>query len=140
MSARESGYVLDAARTGWNSRWSGYLDRLESTFAEYVGAKHAIATSSCTGALHLAVAGAGIGPGDEVIVPELTWVATASAVLYRGGTPVFADVEPDSWCIDPEAVRSLITPRTRAIMPVHLYGHPAQADVDRAIAAEHGLR
>jgi perosamine synthetase len=139
VSARESGYVLDAARTGWNSRWSGYLDRLESTFADYVGAKHAIATSSCTGALHLAVAGAGIGPGDEVIVPELTWVATASAVLYRGGTPIFADVEPGSWCIDPESVRSLITPQTRAIMPVHLYGHPAQADVVCQIAAEHGL-
>jgi perosamine synthetase len=139
VSARESGYVLDAARTGWNASWSGYLDRLESTFAEYVGAKHAIATSSCTGALHLAVAGAGIGPGDEVIVPELTWVATASAVLYRGGTPIFADVEPDSWCVDPESVRSLITPQTRAIMPVHLYGHPAQADVISQIADEHGL-
>ena len=139
VSARESGYVLDAARTGWNAKWSGYLDRLESAFADYVGADHAIATSSCTGALHLAVAGAGIEPGDEVIVPELTWVATASAVLYRGGTPVFADVEPDSWCIDPVSVRSLITPRTKAIMPVHLYGHPAQADVVRQIAAEHGL-
>jgi perosamine synthetase len=139
VSARESAYVLDAARTGWNATWSGYLDRLESAFAEYVGADHAIATSSCTGALHLAVAGAGIGPGDEVIVPELTWVATASAVLYRGGTPVFADVEPDSWCIDPDSVRSLITPRTKAIMPVHLYGHPAQADIVCEIAAEHGL-
>lgn len=139
VSSRESGYVLDAARTGWNAKWSGYLDRLEATFAEYVGAKHAIATSSCTGALHLAVAGAGIGPGDEVIVPELTWVATASAVLYGGGTPVFADVEPESWCIDPDSVRSLITPRTRAIMPVHLYGHPAQADVICEIAGEHGL-
>ncbi len=140
VSAREVSYALDAVRTGWNGQWSGYLDRLEQTFAEYVGARHAIATSSCTGALHLAVAAADIGPGDEVIVPELTWVATASAVLYCGGIPVFADVQEDSWCMDPASVRSLIGPRTKAIMPVHLYGHPAPADEIAALAAEHGLR
>ena len=140
VTGREVSYTMDAARTGWNSKWSGYLDRLESEFASYVGAKHAVATSSCTGALHLAVLAAGVKPGDEVIVPELTWVATASAVLYAGGIPVFADVAADSWCMDPDSVRSLITPATRAIMPVHLYGHPAPADEICAIASQHGLK
>jgi perosamine synthetase len=140
VGAREVSYAADAARTGWNANWSGYLDRLEKTFAEYVGAKYALATSSCTGALHLAVAAAGVGPGDEVIVPELTWVATATAVTYTGGIPVFADVQDDSWCMDPDSVERLITPQTKAIMPVHLYGHPAQVDRIRAIADAHGLR
>ena len=139
VGPRECSYAIDAARTGWNANWSGYLDRLESWFAEYLGARHALATSSCTGALHLALAAAGVGPGDEVIVPELTWVATATAVVYNGGTPVFADVEPDSWCMDPASVSKLITPATRAIVPVHLYGHPAAVHRISETATEHGL-
>ena len=124
---------------GWNSRWS----RLPRPAG--IDVRRLRRGEACDRHVELygraapGVAGAGIGPGDEVIVPELTWVATASAVLYRGATPIFADVEPDSWCIDPESVRSLITPQTRAIMPVHLYGHPAQADAICQIAAEHGL-
>ena len=90
--------------------------------------RHALPTSSCTGALHLALLALGIGPGDEVIVPDLTWVATANAVAYTGATPVFADVEPVSWCLDPAAFEAAITPRTKAVMPVHLYGHPARMD------------
>ena len=104
---------------------------VRAAFAEYVGAEHALATSSCTGALHLALLALGIGPGDEVIVPELTWVATANAVAYTGATPVFADVEPDSWCLDPGVGRGAITARTKAVMPVHLYGHPARMDASR---------
>jgi perosamine synthetase len=140
ISAREASYALDAARGAWNERAGEYVSRFERAFAEYVGARHALATSSCTGALHLALLALGIGPGDEVIVPELTWVATASAVAYTGATPVFADVQPDGWCIDPESARSLITGRTKAIMPVHLYGHPADMDAVLALAREHGLR
>ena len=128
ISARESSYALDAARYGWNHKWSGYIKRFETTFAEYLGVKFALSTSSCTGALHLALAALGIGPGDEVIVPDLTWVATANAVLYVGGTPIFADIEPDSWCLDPNSFESLITERTKAVIPVHLYGHPARMD------------
>jgi perosamine synthetase len=139
ISARETSYVLDAVRRGWNRNWSGYLDRFEQAFAEYVGAKHALATSSGTGALHLALAALGIGPGDEVIVPDLTWVATANAVLYVGATPVFADVEPDTWCLDPASFEAAITERTRAVMPVHLYGHPARMDRILEIAREHNL-
>ncbi len=90
ISAREAWYTLDAVRSGWNHQWNGYLQRFEQSFAEYVGVRYALATSSCTGALHMALLALGIGPGDEVIVPDITWVATANAVHYTGAVPVFA--------------------------------------------------
>src|SRR5262249_4201178 len=139
ISARETSYALDAGRDGWNRRWSDYLSRFERAFAEYIGVKHALAVSSCTGALHLALAALEIGPGDEVIVPDLTWVATANAVAYVGATPVFADVETNSWCLDPVSVEGAITGRTRAVIPVHLYGHPARMDRISDIARAHDL-
>ena len=139
ISGRETFYALDAAREGWNRQWSGYLTRFEKGFAEYVGTKYALATSSCTGALHIALSALGIGPGDEVIVPDVTWVATANAVLYVGAVPVFADIEADSWCLDPVSFEEKITPRTRAVIPVHLYGHPARMDRIMAIARQRGL-
>jgi len=139
ISARESSYALDAARYGWNDQWNKYLRRFEQGFADYIGVKHALATSSCTGALHLSLLALGIGPGDEVIVPELTWVATANAVLYTGATPIFADVEEDSWCLDADSVAAKITPRTKAVMPVHLYGQPARMDRIQAVANAHDL-
>jgi perosamine synthetase len=140
ISAQEVSYVVDAARNGWNHEWNKYLTRFEQAFAEYLGVRYALATSSCTGALHLALLALGIGPGDEVIVPDLTWVATANAVAYAGATPVFADVEPDSWCLDAESLRGKITSRTKAVIPVHLYGHPAHMDAILPVAAAHGLR
>jgi perosamine synthetase len=139
ISEREAVYALDAARHGWNNEWSKYLKRFEQEFANYVGVKHALATSCCTGALHLSLLALGIGPGDEVIVPDSTWVATANAVLYTGATPVFADVQAASWCLDPGSFESLITPRTKAVMPVHMYGHPAEMDAIMSIARKHGL-
>ena len=139
ISVRETAYAYDAAKRGWNNRWNGYLSRFEREFADYIGVRHAIATSSCTGALHIALAALGIGPGDEVIVPEITWVATANAVRYVGATPVFADVEPDSWCLDPDSCEAMISPRTRAVIPVHLYGNPARIDRIKEIAARHRL-
>jgi len=139
ISAREASYALDAARHGWNREWNGYIERFERAFAEYLGVKHAISTSSCTGALHLALLALGVGPGDEVIVPDLTWVATANAVLYVGATPVFVDVQPAGWCMDPRAFEAAITPRTRAVIPVHLYGHPASMDAIVAIARARGI-
>jgi perosamine synthetase len=139
ISAREASYAWDAARNGWNRQWSGYLQRFEFAFAEYIGVKHAIATSSCTGALQLALLALGVGPGDEVVVPDVTWVATANAVLYTGATPVFADIEADSWCLDPDSFRAAITTKTKAVIPVHLYGHPARMDRIIEIARQHGL-
>jgi len=139
VGEREAHYAWDAARTGWNSKWSCYLTAFEKAFAEYIGAKHCMATSCCTGALHIALAALDIGPGDEVIVPEITWVATANAVRYVGATPVFADVEDDSWCLDAQSFESKITRRTKAVMPVHLYGHPARMTKIVEIARRRGL-
>jgi perosamine synthetase len=140
MSAREAGYALDAVRTGWNDHWADYLDAFTETFAGYIGVPYAIPMSSCTAALHLSLLSLGVGPGDEVIVPDLTWVATANAVAYTGATPVFADVQEDSWCLDPAAFEAAIGPRTKAVMPVHMYGHPAQMDEIMRIARAHGLK
>ena len=125
LDGREEKYVLDAVRSGWISSLGSYVTRFEQEFARFCGVHHAISVSNGTVALHLALHALGIGPGDEVIVPSLTFVATANAVHYTGAAPIFADVDPTTWCIDPEDVQRCITPRTRAIIPVHLYGHPA---------------
>ncbi|MEP7762957.1 DegT/DnrJ/EryC1/StrS family aminotransferase [Sanguibacter sp. 25GB23B1] len=106
---------------------------------QLVGGRECVAVSSGTSGLHLGLLAAGIGPGDEVVVPSFTFAATGNSVALAGATPVFVDIEPDYFCLDPEAVRASITPRTRAIMPVHLYGHPAAMHALRAIADEHGL-
>lgn len=139
ISAREVSYVLDAAKNGWNHQHRDYINRFEYGFADYLGIKKALITNSCTCAMHLALVTLGIGSGDEVIVPDLTWVATANAVMYVGATPIFVDIEPDSWCLDPIAFESAITERTKAVMPVHLYGHPARMDKIMEIARRHHL-
>jgi perosamine synthetase len=108
--------------------------------AAVAGGRTTVAVNSGTSALHLGLLAAGIGPGDEVIVPSFTFAATANSVALTGATPVFADVEPDYFCLDAESVRGAVTERTAAIMPVHLYGHPADVDALRAVADEHGLR
>lgn len=140
ISAREAVYAYDAAKLGWNRNWSYYLTRFETQFSEYVGAKYALATSSCTGALQIALLALGIGPGDEVIVPDQTWVATANAVRYVGATPVFSDVELDSWCIDADSIERSITPKTKAIICVHMYGHPARMNRIKGVAEKYNLR
>src|SRR5579875_785148 len=131
--------VAQTLRSGWLTL-GPRTEAFELAFAEHLGARHAIAVSSCTAALHLAYLAAGIGPGDEVIVPSFTFVATANAVLYCGATPVFADIidvsEPS---IDPDAVRGLIGPRTRAVAAVHFAGYPAALDALTEICREHGL-
>jgi perosamine synthetase len=128
ISSREQVYVADAVTTGWNLNHSNYIKLFEEKFAETVGSRFAMATSSCTGALHLALLSLGIGPGDEVIVPDITWVATASAVAYVGATPVFADVDSITWTISVEAIEKVLTRKTKALIPVHLYGFGAQMD------------
>jgi len=128
ISSREQVYVADAVTTGWNLNHSKYIKLFEEKFAETVGSRFAMATSSCTGALHLALLSLGIGPGDEVIVPDITWVATASAVAYVGATPVFADVDSKTWTISVESIEKVLTRKTKALIPVHLYGFGAQMD------------
>lgn len=139
IGSQEVTYVDDAVRNGWNSHHSDYLNAFETQFGDFVGSPHAMATSSCTGALHLALLALGIGPGDEVIVPEITWVATAAAVNYVGAKPVFVDVDEVCWGIDPQALEAAITPATKAVMPVHLYGYPADMTRIMEIARTHGL-
>ena len=139
ISAMESAYCFDAAKNGWNRNWAGYLSRFEKEFAEYIGADYALATSSCTGALQTALMALDIGAGDEVIVPDQTWVATANAVRYAGAVPVFADIELDSWNIDAKSIEGLITDKTKAIMPVHMYGHPARMNNVMRVAQAYGL-
>lgn len=139
ISPREAAYAFDAAKYGWNKEWSKYLTRFEQDFAAFVGAKHAMACSSGTGALTIALTALDIGPGDEVIVPDLTWVATANAVRYVGATPIFADIELDTWNMDVKSAEACVTPRTKAIMPVHMYGHPARMDGIMALARKRGL-
>ena len=115
------------------------VGELEAAFANWCGVRHAVAVSSGTAALHVALAAHGIGPGDEVITTPFTFVASANAALFVGARPIFADIEPETFCLDPERVEAAITPRTRAILPVHLYGHPARMPELRDIASRHSL-
>lgn len=140
LTSKELEYVSECVLTGWISSAGKFVPRFEGMMAEFCGTKYAVATSNGTSALHLAVLTAGIGPGDEVIVPSLTFIATANAVAYTGANPVFVDSEEETWNIDPALVEKAITPRTKAIIAVHLYGHPANMDPIMAIAKAHGLK
>jgi perosamine synthetase len=139
LAGRELEYVTECITTNWISSQGKYVDRFEREFAVFVGTRYALATSSGTTALHLALAALGLGPGDEVIVPDLTFIATANAVAYCGATAVLADVDPVTWTLSPSAVESVVTERTKGILPVHLYGHPADMAPLRGIAERHGL-
>jgi len=131
--------VMECVLTGWVSSAGKFVTEFERSFAAFCGVPHAVAVCNGTCALHLALVALGLGPGDEVIVPSLSFIASANSVAYTGATPVFADSEPGTWNIDPEQIERLITPRTRAIMPVHLYGHPADMTAIMAIARRRGL-
>jgi len=139
LGDEELSNVVEAVKSGWISSKGKFIPEFEEKFARYCGVKYGVATSNGTAALHLALEALGIGEGDEVIVPTLTFIATANAVRYTDAKPVFADSHPDYWCIDPEKIESLITPKTKAIIPVHLYGHPCDMDAIMAIANRHNL-
>jgi len=128
LDGRETEYVLECLSTSWISSVGRFIAEFEKSFAEFCGVKHAVATNNGTTALHLALVALGLQPGDEVIVPTLTYIASANAVRYCNARPVFVDNDVDTFNIDPEQITSLITPRTKGIMPVHLYGHPADMD------------
>lgn len=132
-------YVCDAIENGWGVSCYDYIYKFEDSFKEYLGVKHAIATSSCTGALHIALASLGITEGDEVIVPDVTWIASISPITYLCAKPVMVDVLEKTWCIDPKKIREAITPRTKAIIAVHLYGNMCEMDEILEIAREHKL-
>lgn len=135
----ETAYVQDAARNGWNSQWNKYLVSFEEAFAEYVGSKYSIATSSCTGALQISLLALGVENGDEVLVPDLTWVASATAIRDTGAKPVFVDVEEDSWNIDSAKLSQKLTNKTKAIVVVHMYGGAARMTQIMKFAQENDL-
>jgi dTDP-4-amino-4,6-dideoxygalactose transaminase/nucleoside-diphosphate-sugar epimerase len=134
----EENEILDSMRSGWITT-GPKLQRFEAMMREYIGCKHAIAVSSCTAALHLSLAALDIGPGDEVITTPITWPATSNVVVHLGAKPVFVDVEPDTLNMDPTKIEAAITPRTKAILPVHMAGQPVDLDAIHAIARRHGI-
>ena len=139
ITALETSYATDAASNGWGERCYDYIHRFEAMFRKHLGVKHAIATSSATGALHIGMAAMGIGAGDEVMLGDINWIASAAPIIHLGAKPVLVDVLADSWCLDPVAVEAGITPRTKAILAVHLYGNLCDMDALREIGRRHGI-
>ncbi len=139
LGGNEEQYVVDAIRSTWISSTGVYIGRFESEFAKLCGTRAAIGVCNGTVALHLALLGLDVRPGDEVLVPSLTYIATANACRYVGAEPVFVDVDPETWCIDPGKLEPAITRRTKGIIAVHLYGHPADMDAICYLAGVHGL-
>jgi len=139
LTGLEAEYVMRALESGWVSSIGEFIDEFEEGFARYCGTKYAVSVSNCTVGLHLVLKSLGIGAGDEVIVPDLSFIATGNAVLMSGARPVFADSDAENLCLSPADLERCLTTRTRAIMPVHLYGHPADMTAIRAFADRHGL-
>jgi perosamine synthetase len=139
LSGNEMKYVVDCVSNGWISSRGQYVALFEDAVAAFLGARNAVVTSSGTTALQLALAALNVGPGDEVIVPEITFGASANAVLACGARPVFVDISRETWTLDPDGLAQAVTPRTRAVMPVHIYGHPCDMAAIREQADRHGL-
>jgi perosamine synthetase len=139
IGERELAYVTDAVQSGWISSLGPYVEKFERALADFCNTEHAVAVSNGTAALELSLMSLGVGSGDEVIVPDFTFVATANAVRHVGATPVLADSDPEHWCLDPHDVARKITPRTRAVLPVHLFGQPADLGRLLELARLHNL-
>lgn len=139
LKGNEYKYLNDAFLSTWISSSGKYINTFEENFADFCETKYGVAVSNGTVALHLALQALNIGPGDEVILPDLTFAATINSVLHCGATPVVVDIDDESWCISPEKIREAITEKTKVIMPVHLYGQPCDMDEIINIANEHGL-
>lgn len=123
VTQKEIDYVTDAVKTNWYDNANDYVGRFEKAFAKYHEREYAISLPSCTSGLHLSLLALGVAEGDEVIVPDATWIASAAPISYVGATPVFADIDPKTWCISAESIQKLMTPKTKAIIAVNLYGH-----------------
>ena len=139
LSGNEQNYVMECLQSSWISSKGKFIPEFEEKFAARLGCAHATSVCNGTLALHLALVALGIGPGDEVIVPTLTYIASANAVAYTGATPIFADSLPGNWQLDPQDVARRITPRTKAVMAVHLYGHPCDMDALQALCRQHRI-
>ncbi len=139
LSGNEKKYVNECLDSTWISSKGKFVSEFEEKFAEYIGVKYAAGVCNGTVALHLALITLGIGPGDEVIVPTFTYIASVNAIAYTGAVPVFVDSLPDTWQISPEDVKRKLTPKTKAIMPVHLYGHPCDMDPLVKLAKENNI-
>ncbi len=135
----EQTYAADAVATGWGEKCYDYINRFEAGFRQYLGSKFAIATSSCTGAMHMGLAALGVGPDDEVILADTNWIATAAPIVHLGAKPVFVDILPDSWCLDPEKVEVSISKKTKAIVATHIYGNLCDMDRLLDIGQRHGI-
>ncbi len=140
ITEKEIHYVNDAITNGWGEKCYNYIFDFEKAFRNHIGTQYSIATSSCTGAIHLALMAMGVKAGDEVIIPEITWIASVEPVLYIGAKPVFVDVLSDSWCIDPKKIEKAITAKTKAIIVVHLYGNVCEMDEIMGIAKKYNLK
>ena len=132
-------YATDAVTNGWGEQCYAYINRFEDSFRKHLNVRYAVATSSCTGALHMGMAALGVTTGDEVIMADTNWVATAAPIVHLGARPVFVDILPDSWCIDPDKVEAAITPNTKAILAVHLYGNLCNMDRLLAVGEKYGI-
>lgn len=139
ITQKEVSYALDAAQNGWGKACYDYIARFENAFAQSLNVPFALTTSSCTGALTMGLYALGIQPGDEIIVPDITWIASVSPITLMGAVPVLVDINETTWCIDPEKVKNAITPKTRAILCVHLYGNVCPMEELLAIAQENNL-
>lgn len=139
LSGNEFNYIVECLKTNWISSQGPFVKKFEEGFSRFIGVENALAVCNGTAALHIALDALGIRRGDEVIVPDLTFAATINAILYCGAKPVLADVDPETWCVDVKGIARLITPRTKAIIPVHLYGQPADMEEIGLLAKRHGL-
>ena len=139
ITQKEIDYVTDAVTNAWYGNANVYHDRFEKAFAEYLSVRNAMTLPSCTSAIHLSLLALGIGPGDEVIIPDVTWIASAAPITYVGATPVFADIDERTWCLSGKSFEACITPKTRAVIPVDLYGNIPDMDAIEEVARQHGF-
>lgn len=139
ITQKEVEYVADAAANAWYDKANIYHERFEKAFADYIGVRYAVSLPSCTSAIHLSLVALGVGPGDEVIVPDITWIASAAPITYVGATPVFADIDPETWCLSAKSFEECITSRTKAVIVVDLYGGMPDMEAILDIAGRHNI-
>jgi perosamine synthetase len=139
ITQMEIDYVTDAVTNAWYGNANIYHERFEKAFADYLGVSHAMTLPSCTSAIHLSLLALGVGAGDEVIVPDATWIASAAPITYVGATPVFADIDETTWCLAAKSFEECITPKTKAVIPVDLYGNMPDMDALLEVAQRHKI-